>query len=388
MTASIMSDSTSERITGYSRRSVLGGAGRIAAGVAVGSLVGTGALAPTRARAASAATVLFTSFGFTCEAPVFVAVAQGYFKDEGLDVTLSGIANPTEAFTRLAKGSADVGPAPAFFLAPSWLPAGVNPGDIVATAGLERGCASLLVAASSPYKTIADLKGQKVAAADPWRFIFGEPMAQIGLDPKKDIDWQPPLPLPAIAAALANKSVAASFALEPLSAMLESTGVARALIVQDMPPMQMDYCCSAVVPGALVKADRSKAAAITRALMRGSAWAEAHRAETAQMEVTGKHVAATLADNQAGIKNIAFVPSVTAAQANTRDVFGRMIKLGYLDSATDLSALLNQIYVPVTEDLPKAAPALPRTGGMPLTVSLGSGLALLGLGLLARRARS
>src|SRR5258708_15501652 len=113
---------------------------------------------------------------------------------------------------------------------PHWLPPGVKLGDAVATAGLQRGCASLLVAKGSPYQGIADLKGQKVAAAPPWRFIFGEPMAQVGLNPLNDIDWQPaPLAEPAVAALLANKTVAGAMALEPISATLESAGLARSL---------------------------------------------------------------------------------------------------------------------------------------------------------------
>jgi NitT/TauT family transport system substrate-binding protein len=377
----------STRATTHSRRAVLGGAGRVAAGVAIGALVGSGAVAPARARAASATTILFRSFGFTCEAPAFVAQAQGFFKDEGLDVTLSGDANAAEALTRLVKGSADASSEPAFTLAPPFLPQGIAVGDVVATTGLQRGCSSLLVAADSPYRTVADLKGQKVAAGASWRFIYGEPMAQAGLDPLKDIDWQPQLPFPMVAAALANRSVAAALSVEPLSATLEAAGVARALMVQDMPPMRMDYCCSVAVSGALLRADRPKAAAITRALMRGSAWAAAHPAETAQLEITGKYVTASLADNQTAIATIAFAPSVSAALTNTRDVFGRMIKLGFLDPGTDVSALLDRIFVPVTADLPaQGAAQMPKSGGAPLALPLGGGLALLGLGLLARRA--
>src|SRR5262249_41104510 len=155
-----------------------------------------------------------------------------------------------------------------------------------------------------------------------------------GLSPLKDINWQPGLPGPAIAAALANKGIAASAAAEPLSATLEAAGSVRALVVQDMPPMMQDYCCSVGVPGALVRADRSKAAAITRALMRGSAWAAAHPNETAQMEVADKYVKATLAVNQSAIGNIVFAPSVSAAQANNRDQLARIVKLGFLDPTT------------------------------------------------------
>jgi NitT/TauT family transport system substrate-binding protein len=377
----------STRDTTYPRRAILRGAGRLAAGVAVGATVGAHAVAPTRARAASATTILFTSYGYTCEAPVFVAYDQGYFKDEGLDVTLAGAATPAEVFTRLAKGSADGAPEPAWNLVPSWLPPGVQVGDVVATAGLQSGCTSLVVAADSPYQSLTDLKGQKVAASGPQRFMFGEPMAMVGLDPLKDIDWQPSIPQPTLAAALSNKTLAGAMAVQPLSATLEAAGQVRALTVMDMSPMMMDYCCSVVVSGAMLRADRSKAAAITRALMRGSAWAAAHKDETARLEVDGKHVQATLANNQAAIATITFRPSVTAARANTHDVLGRIVKLGFLDPSTDVSALLDQIFVPVTADLPAAGQTLPQAGGTPVALPLAGGLGLLGLALLARRAR-
>src|SRR5256885_11108419 len=45
---------------------------------------------------------------------------------------------------------------------------------------------------------------------------------------------------------------------------------------QNTPPLQDDYCCAVIVPGALVRSDLPKVAAITRALMRGSAWVRAH----------------------------------------------------------------------------------------------------------------
>jgi NitT/TauT family transport system substrate-binding protein len=320
----------------------------------------------------------------------FVAQARGYFKDEGLDVKLSGVANPNESFTRLAKGTADAGPDPAWFLPAPWLPPGVQQGDVVATAGLERGCNSLLVAKDSPYQSLADLKGQKVAATPPIRWLYGEPMAQAGLNPLKDISWQPGLAGPAVGAALANKDVAAAAAAEPFPAALIASGAARALVVQDMPPMMMDYCCSVVVSGTLLRSDRSKAAAITRALMRGSAWAAANPVEAAQLEVAGNFIKAPLAVNQSAIRNVAFAPGVAAARDNTRDILARMVKLGFLDPATNVGALLDRIFVPITPELP-AAPAipaqLPKTGDAPLALPLGGGLALLGLGLLARRAR-
>jgi NitT/TauT family transport system substrate-binding protein len=42
-------------------------------------------------------------------APLLLALDRGYFKDEGLDVTIEPAANPQEPFTRLATGGFDIG---------------------------------------------------------------------------------------------------------------------------------------------------------------------------------------------------------------------------------------------------------------------------------------
>src|SRR5207244_2550581 len=178
-------------------------------------LVGGRAFAPTSARAASAATVLHNSQGFTCDGSLFVAQERGYFRDEGLELTIVDGPGGADFLGRLAKGSADAWQNPAWGLAPPFLPPGIAVGDAVATAGLQRGCASLLVAAGSPYRSLADLRGQKVAAAPAWRFIFGEPLSQAGVDPKKEIDWQAQVAVGAVGAALSKGDVAAAMALEP-----------------------------------------------------------------------------------------------------------------------------------------------------------------------------
>src|SRR5262245_37165975 len=206
------------RTATHARRTVLRGAGRVAAGIALGALVGSGGLAPTRTRAASAATILHNSQSYTCDASLFVAQDRGYFRDEGLELTVLDGPGDADFYGRLAKGSADAWQNPAWALAPPFLPPGIAVGDLVATAGLQRGCASLLVAAGSPYCSLADLRGQKVAAPLPWRFIFGEPLSQAGVDPKKDVEWQPQPAYNAVGAPLANKDVAAAMALQPYAA--------------------------------------------------------------------------------------------------------------------------------------------------------------------------
>jgi NitT/TauT family transport system substrate-binding protein len=224
------------------------------------------------AGAASSVTVGYSKAGLTCEGALFAAQAQGYFRDEGLELTAMALSGAAEVATEMMKGNVGAMQDPAWTLVQPLLPKGMNGGDMVATAGLQRGSMSLVVPATAAIRSGADLRGLKVWAGDRWRWMFGQPLRVAGLNPQQDIDWQPALPPAQVAAALTNQQVAAAMVHQPYAAAIESAGVGRILIAQNTPPLQDDYCCAVVVPGALVRSDRPKVAAITRALMRGSAW--------------------------------------------------------------------------------------------------------------------
>ncbi len=332
---------------GVTRREVLEYAVQAGIGIAVASTVGT--RLPS-AFAASKVTIAYVRDGYTCEGALFAAQTQGYFRDEGLELTTVA-SRPADAAAEMMKGNIDAMQDPAWTLMPPLLPKGMNVGDMVATAGLQRGSMSLVVAADSPIRSVANLRGQKVSAGDRWRLMFGQPLSAAGLDPKKDVDWQPALPPAKVAAAIKQAEVAAVAVHQPYAAALESTGVGRILIAQNTPPLQDDYCCSVIVPGRLVRSDRSKTVSITRALMRGSAWVRAHPSESAQLMIDVKHVTASLADNQRAMATLDFFPSVEVARRNTLDIVQRFKHLGFLDKTTDEQVLLERIFVPVAGEL-------------------------------------
>jgi NitT/TauT family transport system substrate-binding protein len=340
-------DNAHDRIN--TRREVLYSTVRLGIGVAVASSVWTHA--PSVAGAASSVTVGYSKAGLTCEGAIFAAQAQGYFRDEGLELTTMALSGAAEVATEMMKGNVGAMQDPAWTLVQPLLPKGMNVGDMVATAGLQRGSMSLVVPATAAIRSVADLRGLKVSAGDRWRWMFGQPLRVAGLNPQQDIDWQPALPPAQVAAALTNQQVVAAMVHQPYAAALESAGVGRILIAQNTPPLQDDYCCAVVVPGALVRSDRPKVAAITRALMRGSAWVRAHPSESAQLMIESKHVTASLADNQRAIAVLDFFPTVEVARRNTLDIVQRFKRLGFLDQATDEQALLERIFVPVTGEL-------------------------------------
>lgn len=335
----------------YTRRAVLHNAVRSGLGVAVTAAIGVWTHVPSVAGAASSVTVGYSKAGLTCEGAVFAAQAQGYFRDEGLALTTTALAGPAEIAAEMMKGNVAAMQDPAWTLVPPLLPKGMPVGDMVATAGLQRGSMSLVVPATSAIRSVADLRGLKVSAGARWRFMFGQPLRVAGLNPQQDVDWQPPLPPTQVAAAFSNQQVAAAAVHQPYATALESSGVGRILIAQNAPPLQDDYCCAVIVPGALIQSDRQKAAAITRALMRGSAWVRAYPSESAQLMLEVKHVTASLVDNQRAMAALDFFPTVETARRNTLDIVQRFKRLGFLDQTTDEQALLARIFVPVTGEL-------------------------------------
>src|SRR2546428_10206121 len=80
----------------YTRRKVLYSAVRSGIGVAIASVVGVWTHAPSVAGATSSVTVGYSKAGLTCEGATFAAQAQGYFRDEGLDLTTLALPGPGE----------------------------------------------------------------------------------------------------------------------------------------------------------------------------------------------------------------------------------------------------------------------------------------------------
>src|SRR5438045_3328499 len=94
--------------------------------------------------------------GLTCEAPIFTAVEKGFFKEEGLDVSLVKCewANYKDV---LALGGYDITHhLVMYFLKP------VEQGlDVKFTGGIHRGCLRVQAVAQSDIHSIKDLCGKR-----------------------------------------------------------------------------------------------------------------------------------------------------------------------------------------------------------------------------------
>src|SRR5574342_276505 len=125
--------------------------------------------------------------GLTCEAPIFTAVEKGFFKEEGLEVSLVKCdwKNYKDV---LALGGYDITHhLVMYFLKP------IEQGlDVKFTGGIHRGCLRVQAGVKSSIQTIQDLRGKRIGVPGMGTppFIFAtRVLGAHGIDAKKGITW-------------------------------------------------------------------------------------------------------------------------------------------------------------------------------------------------------
>lgn len=126
-------------------------------------------------------------------APVAVALQLGYFKQEGLDVTVTPVNGSKEVAIQISAGNADVGlasPADAII----GMQAGKNL-DVQYYSNLYyRNIWPISVVDNSPIKSVKDLKGKKIGVLSMGStgIVFGRAyVKEAGLNPQADVTFIP-----------------------------------------------------------------------------------------------------------------------------------------------------------------------------------------------------
>src|SRR2546430_1911477 len=130
--------------------------------------------------------------GLTCEAPIFVALEQGFYAEEGLDV---GLVKPDwdGLHQGLGLGRFDANHTLIMYLL---LP--IESGtDVKITGGIHTGCLRVQAGVKSDIRSIKDLKGKRIGVpthiGSPPYLFCSRVLAVNGIDPRpdnnKDITW-------------------------------------------------------------------------------------------------------------------------------------------------------------------------------------------------------
>ena len=281
--------------------------------------------------------------GLTCEAPIFTAVEKGFFKEEGLDVSLVKCdwKNYKDV---LALGGYDVTHhLVMYFLKP------IEQGlDVKFTGGIHRGCLRVQAGVKSNIRTVKDLRGKRIGVPGMGTppFIFANRvLGANGIDASKEITW---LVFPAgeLGLALDKGEVDAVADSEPIGSMLLAQGRVRNVADQaaDL-PYSNEYCCAVLANGKFLARNPKACAAATRALLKAAKWVETNPAAAAKLSVEGKYLASTTDQNTFAISHLRYVPSVSGAQTAVRLAAAEMKTAGMLSPTTDVENLAKRAFV-------------------------------------------
>jgi NitT/TauT family transport system substrate-binding protein len=281
--------------------------------------------------------------GITCEAPIFCAVENGFFKEEGLEVELVK-CEWSKYKDVLALGGFDITHHLIMYLLKP-----IEQGlDVKFTAGIHRGCLRVQTATNSNVKRVQDLRGKRIGVpgmgTPPFIFANRVLTAQ-GIDGSRDVNWMV-FPAGELGLALEKGEVDAIADSEPIGTLLVSSGKVRNVADQATDaPYKDEYCCAVVVNGKFLTNNPKAAAAATRALLKGAKWVETNPAAAARLSVEKKYLASNPELNTLAISHLRYVPSVAGGEDSVKSAAAEMKLAGMLNATTDAPALAKSAFV-------------------------------------------
>jgi NitT/TauT family transport system substrate-binding protein len=211
-------------------------------------------------------------------APFHLAVKEGYFEDEGLQIEPVDSKSSDESTQKLIAGDVDIAfsSLPPFFAAESKKTAQNLGGVKLVADSASAGPGSTMVVATprSSVKSIKDMAGKKVAVSGPGSVSTLMTMSTLKTNSVdyKNIKWVP-TPFPQIAAALSAGDVDAAFVTEPfIQDAMKKAGAQPIFDTATGPTADLPVSAWGST-GNFTKANPKTVAAFQRAMQRGTALA-------------------------------------------------------------------------------------------------------------------
>ena len=281
--------------------------------------------------------------GALCGAPIYIAYENGYFAEEGFDVTLISADFETRKIG-LNNGSIPIVNGDFQFF-----PSIENGIDVKVVDGLHEGCIKFAVKPDSDIETVEDLKGKKIAvdeiggtphqAASLWLSLGG-----VSTKPEDNqVQFLPYADGNLALEALEQGQIDAAAIWDPLASAYEKSGKADVIMdVAKDPVFDGRYCCFIYVSAKILKEEPAKIAALLRAIHKAEAWIAEHPEETVDIIAEGKY--SEIEDKPLAVELIKSYVYTSLEQRKTlgRDVKGdlhyfseQLKKIGYLTQDPD-----------------------------------------------------
>jgi NitT/TauT family transport system substrate-binding protein len=212
---------------------------------------------------------------------LYIAAQQGFFTAQGLKVTIAPIVSSTVAIANQIKGQFDVtaGAYESYILAQAHGSGAVAWRILTEGAVSRRGSQAVLVAAGSPVKTVADLRGRTIAAniLDNVGTLLIQSMLRAGNVPLSSVRLVA-VPFPSMASALRRGEIDAGWFDEPFLTQAQ-TAIGARVLYDTSQGATADFPISGYMSTrSWFRRYPDTAAAFVRAIRRGQALANTDRA--------------------------------------------------------------------------------------------------------------
>ncbi len=276
--------------------------------------------------------------GITCEAPIFSAVENGFFKEEGLEPELVK-CEWSKYKDVLALGGYDITHhLIMYFLKP------IEQGlDVKFTGGIHRGCLRVQgpVEGGPQYGGGFAREADRRAGHGDAAVHFCHARAGREWDRCEEGDRPGGSFRPASSASRWKRARWMRSPIRSRSARCSSRrgACATSRTRRADAPYKDEYCCAVIVNGKYLSNNPKATAAATRALLKGAKWVEANPAAAARLSVEKKYLASNPELNTVAISHLRYVPSVSGAEAAVNSAAEEMKTAGMLSPTTDVPAL-------------------------------------------------
>jgi len=291
--------------------------------------------------------VVVTYAGGTCEAPVFVAFHNGFFKEEGLEVELM-----QAGFEQLKLGL-DTGTIDATMANFAWFKPIEQGLRIKLTGGIHTGCIRAVIPPNSNIKSFADLKGKTIgidAIGGGPQIALSTKLREAGLNPSLDVNWVA-YPGPQLDEAIAKGEIAAYMTWDPFPAQAHDQRNYQYLLdIGADEPFWNRYCCFVGVSGLLVENQPETAAKLTRALLKAAEWVGKNPKEAAQISIENNYIGGDVELNAKLLASYDWEPSISRAKENIRWFTRELKAQGLLEESTTEEGLYQLTFAEVIPD--------------------------------------
>ena len=312
----------------------------------------TGILSLSTFHSVQAQKITFGYLPVTGHAKIFIAKEEGYFKSEGLDVTLAEFANSADGLSALRAGKLDVGAfgttAPLVHISKG--------AELSIIGGIMGEDAAIVttVENAAKIKSVGDLKGKKIATV---RLATGDAVLRGALD-ANGIDWKKDITLfelknpPAVIEAIKSNQVDAGVIWGPYDITAENQGLKVVIRTKDLAPGHP--CCRVTVQKKSLN-DSEKWTALIRALLRAEKFSKENKNKTIE------HISKYVKLDKSILEKAFYSPNLDQSSdpnvKGVNDFWKTMVANGFVESDLKIHNFINvDLYSSALDSLSKANP--------------------------------